>query len=292
MPNRRVLTTTFVSLIAIQSCRASLLFEGIAASSPLNPGALLTSDTSSQLTSLIGNPSDLMDLSGLAFSFSGILYGVQTLGSASSIGRLDPGTGALLSPLVAIHDSGGAGNLAMDDITFQPTTNLLYGITAPSNPEGGGLLYRIDPGTGAASLVGDTTSGSGGGLAFGLDGTLYFAANNLAGFSFLLNLDPSNANVQSSVELTQPYVALAVDPSSGQLIGAASGFDGIWSIDPTLGFETLDFLTTQGNPGSLTFAADTPEPGTFGFAALGLLLVCPTLHRALRRKATNSRKKA
>lgn len=112
---------------------------------------------------------------------------IRTLAIASALAF---GSAVTAAPIMHVHDSSGnlgtvdvvtgtvslIGNMGtvMTDIAFDPSGNL-YGITFNS-------LYSINPGTAAATFIGNHGVPGGNALVFATDGTLYaagFAGNNL-----------------------------------------------------------------------------------------------------------------
>jgi hypothetical protein len=127
-----------------------------------NDGSLAMIDPTTGAVTVIGHPSGVSRLSGLAFDLTGNLYGA-TQGSfpfppvtppgASDLVQIDPSTGALISAIGLIMD--GTTPINISDLSVQPGTGILYGVRGPNDGlNGQGLLYTINKLTGAATLVG------------------------------------------------------------------------------------------------------------------------------------------
>ena len=75
----------------------------------------------------------------------------------STLIRIDPNTGALLSTIGPITDGPGGLPIGVADLAVQPGTDLLFGVRAPTDLHGGpGRLYIIDKTTGVGTFLGTT----------------------------------------------------------------------------------------------------------------------------------------
>jgi hypothetical protein len=108
------------------------MFGGNGNSSVPNPGALITINQTTGISTLVGTPAGAGGLSGLAFNASGDLYGSSSggRGSTSSLIRIDPATGASLGA-VNIHVI--TGNISIGDLSFRSGTNVLYGMRSQAD---------------------------------------------------------------------------------------------------------------------------------------------------------------
>jgi len=128
---------------------------------------------------------------------SGLLYG-------STGGANVNGGGRLWLIDVTNQSATLIGNTGFDrlgGIAFD-SNGTLYGVSGGS--VGGGTLMTIDPLTGAATPIGPISDPNVGvdGLRFNSEGVLYGGAyNNTKGVGQLLTIDPSNANILSSLTL-------------------------------------------------------------------------------------------
>ncbi len=157
--NRLIALFTLTLLLGICSERAfadqyylATGSNGIAGSLYLiDPATGATLQTIGPLKDSIGNA---YGLTGLAFQTgTNILYGATTNSSPTAPGHLvtvDRSTGLVtdIGPFFALRASGTFG-----DITFDPTTGILYGAHA-NGTRGDNWLYTINLATGAATKVG------------------------------------------------------------------------------------------------------------------------------------------
>ncbi len=207
------------------------------------PGGLNIVDQTDGSLTLVGDVVSPGGLSGLAIDSTVTAFGTTVQGSAASnlvIINLD--TGSLVSTVGTVTDVSGQ-ELKIGDLTIQPGTDVLYGITANGGPAGspaGGFLFTIDKGAAIATLKGDTGIGTNLGLAFTPDGKLYGADKS----GILHELDPSTGSVQNSIPFTgnipnDDFFDGLGARSDGILFGSESGFSGppfaIVTIDPTTG---------------------------------------------------------
>jgi len=231
----------------------TILYGGVGGLPPgegsTNVGALVIVDQTTAALTVVGSPEPGTRLSGIAFDSTGALY-ASTEGTAlppitSTLIRIDPDTGGLISVIGPITDGPGGPAIGVADLAVQPGTDVLFGIRAPTDLLGRpGRLYTIDKTTGVATLVGATPARRDS-IAFAPGGTLYEA-----GFTpppappvppTLYTLNPANAAVLTSVPTSPPndnYGALAVRPTDSVLFGGdgAGGF--IFIVDPSTGNRT------------------------------------------------------
>jgi hypothetical protein len=261
----------------------------------INDGWLVTIDQNTAAVTPVGHPAGVSRISGLAFDLNGNLY-VTTLGgggfppppppnTTSNLLQLNPATGAIISTIGQVHDSGGAG-LSMADLAIQPGTGTLFGVRSPNDLGGGaGRLYTIDKSTGLATLVGSTGHFFGS-IAFAPDGTLYMSSADNLGMGpanpHLLTLNPATAGTLTSVATADSFGALGVRPD-GVIFGGTGDTGNIDRINPITGAETLVGNTGQNLVGDLDF--QVPEPGTLGLFSLGMLTIVGAIRR---RRATGS----
>jgi hypothetical protein len=265
----------------------SILFGGIGGhnistgpNASANDGALVIVDQNTAAITIIGHPTGVARISGLAFDATGALFATTEPPGGfppppgptgpSSLLSLDPATGAVITS-VLVTANGSAINIA--DLAVQPGTGSLFGVRGPNDGGGGaGNLYTIDRATGVATLVGNTGHFFDT-IAFAPDGTLYLASADRGmgpTNSHLSVIDPTNAATIRSVATDDFLGALAVR-SDGVIFGG-NGDDGeLFTINPLTGAETLVGSTGLSFVGDLAFAV--PEPGTlvlFGSGLAGL----------------------
>ena len=284
-------------LTPIPATAADVLYGGLGGHNngdSTNDGALVTVNQTNGAVTIVGHPVGVVRISGLAFDSAGDLYATTLIPPggfppptgprSSNLITLNPNNGALLTSL-AITD--GTHLLSIADLAIQPGTNTLFGIT---NPDGAGVgpgnLYTINPGTGLATLIGNT------GLffdsiAFAPNGTLYLSAANLdfaTGLQIdkaLDTIDPSTAAVLTSVPTADFFGALGIR-SDGTIFGGTGDQHQLFTISTT-GVETLIGDTGTTFIGDLAFS--TPETGTtLSLMAIGLAGLSGCAHR-LRRSA-------
>jgi hypothetical protein len=220
---------------------------------------------------IVGHPTDtppITRLPGLAFEPAGNLY-AATLTPAggfpppsgprsSNLIALNRSNGALLSSTPIIKGAGGPA-LSIADLAVQPGTNTMFGITNPDGAAGGpGELYSINPGTGVATLIGNTGFFFNS-LAFAPDGTLYASVGNLdfaTGMTInkaLAKINPKTAATVTSVPTAHFFGALAIR-SDGTIFGGTGDQHQLYTIDPTTGVEILIGDTGTTFVGDLAFS--------------------------------------
>jgi sugar lactone lactonase YvrE len=201
---------------------------------------------------------------------------------------LNPLTGALLTSNPITIGVGGP-LLSIADLSVQPGTNALFGVTTPDGPNGGpGDLYTINRATGVATLVGNTGFFFNS-IAFAPNGTLYLAAEQLgtmgpnASTDQLDTINPATAAVLTSVATRDFFGALAVRPD-GTIFGGNGDQAELFTINPTTGAETLIGSTGTNLIGDLAF--QTPDTGaTFGLMIIGLVGLAVCAQRLRQSKA-------
>ena len=213
-----------------------------------NRGALVTINQTNGAGTVVGTPVANVGLPGLAFHPDGRLFAVTLTNlTPSTLIQVNPDTGALITSIGAITDNGTP--ISIGDLSFQPGTGVLYGIRSQV---GGGRLCTHRPSTGAATLIGDTTTGAGGGLAFAPNGTLYHSGYATDHVTFALNvISPVDGHVISSVGLNNFYDGLGIRSTDGVIFAtlgpAGNNSDAIYTIDPVTGVTTLIGNTGTGD---------------------------------------------
>ena len=208
-------------------------------------GALITINQSDGSGTVVGFPAIGAGLNGIAFDSRGRLF-ASTITGTSTLIQIDPDTGALISTIGPINVAGTP--ISIGDLSFQPGTDVLFAVRSNADgTRGGGKLYTINIVTAAATLVGDTGAGAGGGIAFAPNGTLYQAAHN-SNFDFpsLNTIDPADAHRLRTVRLTSYYDGLGIRPSDGTLIATLGGSDTVFTINADTGVESFIGPTGQG----------------------------------------------
>jgi hypothetical protein len=122
-------------------------------------------------------------------SFGEQAVGLTRLGNGAFYGLGIGGTLYTIEPVTAAVTTVGALGIYPPEggIDFDPTSGLLYGINSTTGSARG--LYSIDPGTGAATDIGDVQLGDLSAVAFDAFGTLWIldTINDE-----LLTVDPRN----------------------------------------------------------------------------------------------------
>ena len=217
-----------------ESLAQTPLYAGIGRGAP-DKGAVITiNQTTGGGTPLgTGAADPMVGINGLAFDSSGDFFAstisAPLLEVPQGVGTLitiDPATGEELAFIGDITLNGDP--LAINDLSVQPGTDLLFGISIDTTTFEGSL-YTIDKSTGVATLVGGTGRITAT-IAFGPDGTLYatsatFDDNGFVG-GFLHTLDQGTGTVLTTVGPFLVHIGgLAVRPTDG-VIFASGGMAG------------------------------------------------------------------
>jgi hypothetical protein len=236
-----------------------LLYGGFGRGSFSHPGAVVLFSDSTAEGQLLGDGAAPGGLSGLAFDGAGGLFGTTLDGPqgarTSAFVELDPDTGEILATVGPVTNGPAGPAMAIGDLAIDPVSGDVYGLRSLADGAGAaGRIYRIDPSTGVAELVGDTGTGDGGGLAFGQDGTLFMTGyDHVAGEPLLRRLSPTDAGTLSQVVLTDFFDGLAVRPSDGLLFGTLGGTSGVFTLDPLSGAEAEVGFSDLGQASDLAF---------------------------------------
>ncbi len=286
----------FCCLALTPSAQAQSVLYGGGSGNSANFGEFGTVNQTNADFTFRGDPTAAGPLVGLAFNSAGELFGVNVVpggsGGNSVLIRINPITGQLLSTVGNILDSADNLPLRITDITFQPGTDVLFGIAGPADDPKEGNLYTINLTTAEATLVGNTGLERGG-LAFLPNGTLYLATVGEDVAEVIAQINPATAAVIGTPQnLDMDGIdGLAARPSDSVIFGTGQDSDELFTIDPTDGAQTLlgDDDSESGlaslafGPGSLT---QTPAPALSGIGLIALsltLLACGAI--LLRRRA-------
>lgn len=242
-------------------------------------------------------------ITGLAFQpGTGVLFGSTTTQSPTAPGhlvRIGPGTATVtdVGPF-NIGTTSGKPN-SMSDITFDPTSGILYGNSGRT-----GNLYRINVTTGAPTSLGATGQGStsGGGLASNAAGTIFGTPDGAQDDLFTYNKATGFATAVASLSgapISDSAIdALAFD-GGGRLFGIDKGFGPtvpqthLVTINTTTGVIT-DVGTSVDNLDGIAFevAITPPVPvpapalSEWGQILMAGLLVATGVWRLRRRRAS------
>jgi MYXO-CTERM domain-containing protein len=234
------------------------------------PGAVVSIDPSNAAVTVLGTPFPGIGLTGVAVNSQGRVFAVSGTSDTAPNGprliEVNPQTGALIADVGRLQHAGETDCLVAD-LSFQPGTDVLFGVLAPFGGSGadcdwngtpGGTLVTIDTTTAAVTVVGHDSTGSvgnsNGGLAFAPNGTLYFACGGL------FTLNPATGDALTSVPMEQCYKGLAVR-SDGVLFASYDGSYNIYTIDAATGAPTLVGPTGDNMIHDLVFLGTaTPPP--------------------------------
>lgn len=250
-------------VMASPGTTGTILYGGVGGDTPSNSdniGALVIVDQTTAVLTLVGTPVPGIRISGVAFDSTGALFG-STIGIGlppltSTLIRIDPDTGALISVVGPITDGPGGLPIGVADLAVQPGTDQLFGVRAPTDLHGGpGRLYIIDKTTGVGTFLG-TTPRRRDSIAFAPDGTLY-ETGFITGPPTLFTLNPANGAPLTSVAIAEFYGSLAVRPTDSVLFAGNGDVGQIFNLDPVTGVATLLGDTTPTYIGGLTFRTCT-----------------------------------
>lgn len=239
-------------------------------SDSINDGSLVTLNQTNAAVTVVGHPTGVSRLTGLAFDSTGKLFASTSPGGVflpppppqtSTLIVLDPATGALLSTIGTIKEgSSGGPAISISDLAVQPGTDTLFGVRSPLDGNGGqGKLYTINKTTGVATLVGNTNAFFAS-IAFAPDGTLYESAadlNFMTGFTVnfrIMKVNPANAAIITSVTTTKFFGAFGVRPLDSVVFGGTGDAHEIYTVTPATGAITLVGDTGKNFVGDIAFS--------------------------------------
>ncbi len=209
-------------------------------------------------TGAVSNPRDLSEpyLTGIAFAPNNDLFTLSFFPAATpnSLFRVEQSTGDM-----QLIGSTGV-RIVEGDIDFHPLTGILYGIQEEKTGASfDSNLFTIDLETGAASVIGAIVNYPAdlSAMAFDRNGTLFVLDTT---HEALYTVDPTNAQIVTSVSLSQPLrgmAGMAFHPTTGALY-VADGHE-VWSTMRNL-------YTLDSDTGLLTTIGPTIEYGLAGLA--------------------------
>jgi hypothetical protein len=113
---------------------------------------LITIDTVTAATTIVGNSGLSTAGSGLDFSPGGVLYFAGN-GAAGDLRTVDPDTGATIA--VATLSGAPPSTSQIAALAFHPVTGVLYGVALEADdPDADAFLITINTGTGAITTIG------------------------------------------------------------------------------------------------------------------------------------------
>jgi len=238
-------------------------------------------DASTGVATSVG-PIGFERVGAIDFDAAGTLYGIgeRTDGTDTTVlVTIDPSTGAGTEVGSLITSKSGGGHM---DLSFRNADNVLH-LTAFSLVHSCVSLFTVNPATGFATEIGDTTVCSGGNaLAFSPTDTLYHANVDSGGTLYTVD-QATGASGTPSVPLTylgfpattdpRPN-ALEFDPCSGVAYasindspgGGVVGPNYLATVDPATGNVTFIGQTVDGLDGLAFYTAEAvcchaPLPG-------------------------------
>jgi hypothetical protein len=236
------------------------LYGGVGNGSGINPGGLLRINQANGSGTFIGDPVTPGGITGLVYdAAAGVFFGstIRNAGPFSTLVRIDPVTGGLLSTVGTITDGPGGPAISIGDLAIQPGAGTLFGVRSNASGPGGGFLYTINKTTGVATFVGDTGGGAGGGIAFAPDGSLYQSGfNSFLDFTSLNKINPANASRISTVPIGGYFDGLGIR-ADGTIFATPGGSDAIYVINPNTGDLTFIGATGAGLTSDLAFGPST-----------------------------------
>jgi hypothetical protein len=219
---------------------------------------------------------------------TGTLFGLTTFVStpANALVRIDKVTG--LPTLVG----GTSLDIVEGDLAFNPVNGQLFGVKDLGISGNQRNLFRLDPNTGAATIVGNTASmGDLSSLAFNSLGTLYSIDAAGMGNSLLQTIDPLTGAITSSVQMNMNLgstIGMAFNPTTGIAYvadgGDASATNLLFSLDVSTGLLTSIGPTgVFGGISGLAFIT-VPEPSSITLIVMSVaLLSCQRRHQCRKR---------
>jgi hypothetical protein len=237
----------------------------------VNSGWLVRVDALTGVVIPIGQPAGVARLPGVAFDADGTLWAASLSGTpsgtlrSSTLLRLDPTDGSILETIGAIVDSDGGEPVGIENLAIQPGTQALLGTRGISdqNRVHAADIYRIDKGTGVATLFIDNNNGfQEASIAFAPDGRLYQSISTccapFGGNPKFQTLDPVTGAVLTTVLIPNFFKAMAVR-EDGTLFAAvtpdieSSTTSEIYVVDPATGSRELVGSTGDNPIGGLAF---------------------------------------
>ena len=211
-----------------------------------------------QIGDAISPQVEMIGLSGLAINSAGQFFVTAVNeGPPSRLLEIDKNTGAIISDVGnTFWEDEGPIDVKIRDLSFQPGTDILFGIGSVSGGTSNGL-FTIDTSTAQVDIIGVVESSKLQGLAFAPDGTLYATNDNCDLVTLLDNIE--SPEVQTFVvELDRCYDGLGID-SAGQIFGTTNNFDSLHLINPEDGSDVT--VAGEGtNPSDVAFTSSSAPP--------------------------------
>jgi PEP-CTERM motif len=296
---KRILLGAALSLVATPSLAASILYGADNVSvftiNTSTGGATLVGSTGLGGFDADGFGSILRDLTASSTTLYGAQWNVDANGITGAVATVNTATGAVTSSVALTGLLETGPNKGLYSIAYDIATNTLYGNTSRR-------VYKIDPTTGAATFVGNVTTGSIIGLGIeNSTGNLYSITQVVdaqnAIITTLRTLSKVDASVLSSITLAnQCGCDIAFDPLTNQGFISSNFFDANGAL-LYAGLDLLDAPRTSttfvgqhgggapaGMPGLafLGVAGAVPEPATWSMMIAGFGLAGFAVRRSRR----------
>jgi hypothetical protein len=246
---------------------------------------LLKIDLESGVGTVIGGGMGFSDVDGLAFSASGLLYGVDD--DTNKLLSIDITTGVA----TAVGSLQTPGSTSFNDMGLAFIGNTLYMSSTTSS--GVGSLFTVNTSTGAASLVGNF----GGSLkvrSLGAYGGVLYGWSNVDTL-VTLNTTTGAATTKGSFGLHPVTIGqdgMDVDPATGTIWSIAEVEGRTYTLDALTGAATIRATTltcsgvlckSQGGFNSLAIAGAVPEANAGAMVLAGLGVAGVMLRRRTRQ---------
>jgi len=246
---------------------------------------LLKIDLESGVGTVIGGGMGFSDVDGLAFSTSGLLYGVDD--DTNKLLSIDITTGVA----TAVGSLQTPGSTSFNDMGLAFIGNTLYMSSTTSS--GVGSLFTVNTSTGAASLVGNF----GGSLkvrSLGAYGGVLYGWSNVDTL-VTLNTTTGAAATKGSFGLHPVTIGqdgMDVDPTTGAIWSIAEVEGRTYTLDALTGAATIRATTltcsgvlckSQGGFNSLAIAGPVPEAQAGAMVLAGLGVAGVMLRRRTRQ---------
>jgi hypothetical protein len=172
-------------------------------------------------------------------------------------------------------------SLELQALAIDPTTGVFYSTSTTA-------LYRLNPATGQALLIGATTLAADGALGCDLNGHLFGVRGYGTGPVALLSLNKSTGEATAIAEMAAQPADIAVRPEDDVMYGLGYGNDpnstySLYQINPQTAAIT-DLGPSVFRPAGLAFT-NVPEPRTLAFS----IIVTPLVTRLGRMQVTRYR---
>jgi len=228
------------------------------------------------------NPRDLeipqfQVIAGMDSDSRGRLF-LLTASGDKSLYRVDQADGSL-----ELIGQTGLSFIGEGDVTFEPGTDVLYGMAANANN-----LFTVDTTTGASTLIGPVDGDDVSGLAFDDKGKLWALAlnSNTTLNPDLLLLDKMTGQVltrtSSGLDPFDIFGTAGMD-ARGSTLFVSAWRGNVYSIDTSTGVFTLfDDIPVSGY--DMTWV---PESSSFALASFGLVAILYRFSRSILRHSNN-----